>query len=336
VLDGLRVPAFVDGGKGNDELFGGDGDDFFFWEPGDGSDLIDGGRGSDILEFAGSNLDEHFTITPDGAGFDLARDLGGVRMTVRDVEQLTLESGEGTDTVDTTPLPGTVQTIADGAGAPDGLTDVLRVDAAGQCLTRGDDDRLLGNGGFEVDGRTVIEFADFPSVQVLNEGCPLTVCDKATVTDDCTVNHVRHQPCVGTPGNDVIIGTPGADVIRGGGGDDRIIGGGGDDLLCGDDGADLLRGGSGDDTLVGGAGNDRLEGGSGNDTLEGDDGDDVLDGGAGKDELDGGAGADELHGGGNSDVLRGGVGVDVLDGGGSADLCADDDGSGRFRRCEQF
>jgi len=311
----------------NDELFGGNGDDFFFWAPGDGSDRIDGGGGIDTLEFDGANVDEHFTITPIGGGFDLARDVGQVQMEAESVELLSLFSGEGADTVDTTPIAGVIQQIDDGAGAPDGADDLLHVDAAETCLTRRDD-------SFEVDGRTVIEFTDFPRILVENAFCP-SPCDKVDVTKDCTVNHVRHQPCQGTEGDDVIVGTSGRDVIRGGGGNDRIVGRGGDDLLCGDDGNDVLLGGSGDDTLIGGAGDDRLDGGSGNDVLEGDDGDDVLNGGSGKDDLDGGSGADTLHGGGNSDTLRGGAGVDTIDGGGSTDVCTDQDQAGPFRSCEQ-
>ena len=328
VLTGIEVPAFVDGGHGDDTLVGGDGDDFFFWQPGDGSDRIVGGRGTDILEFAGSNVDEHITITPDGTGFDLVRDVGSVRMSVQDIELLSVFTGEGTDSVVTTPLVDTIQDIEDGVGEPDGLADVLHVDAAGSCLTRRNDT-------FEIDGRTSITFGSFPQVLVENELCPRNVCDDAVVSQDCTVNHVRHQPCQGTAGDDVIVGTEGADVIRGGGGNDRIVGRGGNDLLCGEDGADVLLGGPGDDTLVGGAGGDRLDGGSGNDTLEGDGGDDVLRGGPGKDDLDGGAGEDDLRGGANSDTLRGGADADAIDGGGSTDLCTDLDQAGPFRHCEQ-
>lgn len=328
VLAGIRVPTFVDAGPGADTIIGGDGDDFFFWQPGNGSDRIDGGPGTDILEFVASNLDEHFTVTPDGAGFDLTRDVGQIRMEMQGVEVLSLQPGEGTDTVDTTPLAGILQDIEDGIGGPDGLADVLRIDAGARCLTRTDD-------RFEIDGETVIAAANFPQVLVENEVCPQSPCDDAVITGDCTVNHVRHQPCQGTPGDDVIVGTAAGDVIRGGGGNDRIVGRGGDDLLCGEDGADVLLGGAGDDTLVGGPGNDRLDGGSGADVLDGGDGDDVVKGGAGKDDLDGGNGADELHGGANADVLRGGAGIDSLDGGGSDDFCADADQADVVRSCEQ-
>jgi Ca2+-binding RTX toxin-like protein len=328
VLTGVEVPAFVDGGHGNDTLVGGDADDFFFWQPGDGSDRIAGGRGVDTLEFSGSNVDEQITITADGTGFDLLRDVGSVRMDVQDIELLSVFTGEGTDSVVTTPLADTIQEIEDGIGEPDGLSDVLHVNAGQRCLTRRNDT-------FEVDGRPSITFTNFPEVLVENELCPRNVCDDAVVSGDCTVNHVRHQPCQGTAGDDLIVGTAAADVIRGGGGNDRIVGRAGDDLLCGEDGADVLLGGPGDDTLVGGAGGDRLDGGRGNDTLEGDDGDDVLTGGPGKDDLDGGTGEDDLRGGANSDTLRGGADTDTIDGGGSTDLCTDADQAGPFHHCEQ-
>jgi Ca2+-binding RTX toxin-like protein len=258
-LMGVAVPAFVDGGHGNDVLGGGDADDFFFWNVGDGSDTIDGGLGHDELEFDGGNGAETITITPDGSGgsgFELARDVGAVRMVVHDIEVLSVFTKDGVDTVVTTPLVGTAQHLED--DAPDDLADALHVDAGGLCVTR-------GNGVLEVEGRQPITFANFPEVDVDGAVCARNPCDDAVVTQDCTVNHVRHQPCQGTAGDDLIVGTSAADVIRGGGGNDRIMGKGGDDLLCGEDGSDVLMGGRGDDTLVGGPGRDRLDGGSGND-----------------------------------------------------------------------
>ena len=313
VLTGVAVPAFVDGGHGNDVLIGGDADDFFFWNAGDGSDTIDGGPGDDELEFDGANVAETITITPDGSGgsgFELTRDVGAVRMVVHDTETLSVFTKDGADTVVTTPLLATAQLIADGFDAPDGLADALHVDAGGLCVARRGD-------AFEAEGRQPIGFADFPVVTVDGAVCPRSPCDDAVVTQDCTVNHVRHQPCQGTAGDDVIVGTNAADVIRGGGGNDRILGKAGDDLLCGEDGNDVLVGGRGNDTLVGGPGKDRLDGGSGDDVLQGGDGDDTLAGGAGKDALDGGAG------------------TDALNGGSGDDQCTDADQAGPFARCER-
>jgi hypothetical protein len=108
-------------------------------------------------------------------------------------------------------------------------------------------------------------------------------CFGEPVTTGCTVNGVPNQPCLGTPGPDVIRGTTGDDVIVGSGDNDTINGGNGKDIICG---------GEGNDTLNGDNGKDRLFGENGNDTLNGNNGDDVLDGGAGIDTCNGGNGPD--------------------------------------------
>ncbi|MBI3249745.1 MAG: right-handed parallel beta-helix repeat-containing protein [Deltaproteobacteria bacterium] len=130
-------------------------------------------------------------------------------------------------------------------------------------------------------------------------------CDTATPTLGCIVNDVLNQPCVGTPGKDVIIGTSGNDVIFGGGGNDELRGNEGDDLLCGEGGNDILIGATGNDILIGGAGKD---------VLRGEVGDDVLDGGSENDRLLGGPGNDDLTGGDGIDTLRGDAGTDTCDG----------------------
>lgn len=130
-------------------------------------------------------------------------------------------------------------------------------------------------------------------------------CDTATPTLGCIVNGVPNQPCVGTPGKDVIIGTSGNDVIFGGGGNDELRGNEGDDVLCGEAGNDLLFGATGNDTLRGGADKDVLRGEVGND---------VLDGGSENDRLLGGPGNDNLTGGDDTDSLRGDAGTDTCDG----------------------
>ncbi len=133
----------------------------------------------------------------------------------------------------------------------------------------------------------------------------LDPCDTATPTLGCIVNGVLNQPCVGTPGQDIIIGTSGNDVILGGGGNDELRGNQGDDELCGEAGNDLL---------VGATGNDTLRGGADKDMLRGEVGADVLDGGSENDKLLGGPGNDNLTGGDGTDVLRGDAGTDACDG----------------------
>lgn len=323
-LAGTAHPAVLRGGPGADTLVGGDGDDIFLWFPGDNDDTVDGGPGADMLDFDGSNASETFTITADGAGFDLFRNIADVQMEVENTEVLDLRTLGGDDEVSTTSLLNTTQFLTAGT---DTFPDTLRIDAAGLCLTRQDDT-------FEVVGRQPIHLADFPEVLVSNVFCRLDPCEGAVVTQGCRVNGVRDQPCQGTAGDDVIVGTKAADVIRGGGGRDRIRAGSGDDLVCGEEGDDTLTGASGNDTLAGGPGADSLKDASGADTLlGGDDGDD-LKGGSDHDDLDGGAGDDRLRGGSDVDTLRGGPGADRLDGGGDDDFCTDADQVGPFDRCE--
>jgi Ca2+-binding RTX toxin-like protein len=195
VLTGVPVPAFVDGGRGNDVLVGGNGDDFFFWNTGDGSDTVEGGPGSDELEFDGSIAAETITITPDGSGgsgFELARDAGAVHLVVHDTESLSVLTKDGADDVVTTPLVETAQHIEDGFGTLDGLADVLRVDAGGLCVTRQGDT-------FEVEGYQPISFANFPDVvldgagkEALDGGAGTDAIDGRSGGDRCTD---PGQPC---------------------------------------------------------------------------------------------------------------------------------------------
>ncbi|MDZ4134458.1 MAG: calcium-binding protein, partial [Paracoccaceae bacterium] len=92
----------------------------------------------------------------------------------------------------------------------------------------------------------------------------------------------------GTTGNDALIGGAGRDMIFGDAGNDNIIGGAGADMLFGDSGDDRIFGQGGDDYINAGAGNDVVFGGDGSDWIvaEVGDGDDVYYGDAGTDTLD--------------------------------------------------
>src|SRR5262249_26491964 len=113
-LAGALVPAIVRGGDGDDVLAGGEAGDTFVWSPGDDSDSIDGGPGDDTLEFNGSDDSEAYTITADGTGFEIERDVERVLMEGRSTELLELSTLGGDDTVNTTGLVETAQLITDG------------------------------------------------------------------------------------------------------------------------------------------------------------------------------------------------------------------------------
>src|SRR5262249_61911986 len=106
--------------------------------PGGTSDTIDGGPGQDALTFNGSNISETIDVVPDGAGFDVLRDIASVRLVAQSIEELIVNTRAGTDDVATTVLPNTAQAFVDGSdtGEPDGLPDVLHVDVCGLCPRR--------------------------------------------------------------------------------------------------------------------------------------------------------------------------------------------------------
>ena len=211
-LAGAAVPAVVRAGIGKDTIVGGAVDDVFLWSPGDASDTIDGGPGTDTLRFNGAIISETIAITAEGNGFGLTRNIGSVQLKVDGTEVLDLQTQGGADDVTTTSLLHTTQFLT---GGTDIAPDTLRVDGAGPCLTREND-------SFEVEGRQPIHFANFPDIFVSNTLCRTDPCENAVVTQGCTVNGVRNQPCEGTAGDDVIVGTIASDVIKGGAGKDRI------------------------------------------------------------------------------------------------------------------
>jgi Ca2+-binding RTX toxin-like protein len=243
-LSAVTLPAVVDAGDGVDTILGSGADDLFVWNAEDDSDTIDGGPGQDTLAFDGSDLGEVYTVAADGFGFDVLLDVGGVATVTEAVEVLDLSTHGGADTVRTTPLLRTTQTLTAGT---DGAADTLRVDAAGLCLVRQGDT-------FDTTARGTIAFASFADVFVDDAFCRPDPCEGAVATMGCTVNGAPNQPCEGTSGDDSITGTPGPDVIIGGDGRDRLRSGLGDDLVCGGPGDDLIVGAAGNDTLAGGPG----------------------------------------------------------------------------------
>jgi Ca2+-binding RTX toxin-like protein len=352
-LTGSALGAVIRGGPGNDGMSGGAAEDVFTWVPGDGSDTIQGGTGSDVVAFVGAAAAEVFTITADGAGFDLARDVGNIVIDAEGVETLELNTLGGNNSVTLNDLTG----VAD-------LTSVI--------LALGD-----------------VEDAVDASAQA-NPAVSLTVF--ASLGNDTLIGGAGADDLRGEEGNDSISGLGGVDTIDGGAGDDSINGGPGNETQLGGAGNDTFvwNPGDGSDTLVGGAGNDlmffngaagnevfalsaqgagfrftrdagnivmnatevegvRLNALGGNDSATvGDlagvadlntitfflgDGDDsanasaqsnpaiafLVSGGTGTDTLSGSPNADTISGGEGSDTIIGLAGVDLMDGGGGDD-----------------
>src|SRR5439155_22952485 len=85
----------VNGGRGNDVAQLGSGDDTFIWNPGDGSDIVEGQAGNDTLQFNGSSVDEHITISNNGGGVEVTRNVADVIMDVKGIEKINVVAGAG-------------------------------------------------------------------------------------------------------------------------------------------------------------------------------------------------------------------------------------------------
>ena len=132
VIEGGAGGDILSGGDGADQLDGGGGADLFVWDSGDDNDTIVGGAGSDELEFHGSNVAEILTVTAEGAGFDLTRDLGPVVLDAESIELLSIDAAGGDDQLLTTLLVPTAQALE---GGPHTVGDQLQIETLGACVT---------------------------------------------------------------------------------------------------------------------------------------------------------------------------------------------------------
>ncbi len=231
VGDTINIPAFLDGGAGNDFIYGGAKDDTIFG--GTGRDFIVAGAGNDWVD-AGDDNDLVFGGDGDDTIFAGSRD---------DL----IFAGSGNDKVDA----GSGDDVVNGESGDDDLDGGFGNDfiygGAGNDRLRGGDgnDRIFaGEGNDVVDGGAGN--------------------DRIYGQDGADILN-------GDAGDDVIDGGDDNDTISGGTGNDTLSGDDGNDKLYGNAGNDRLDGGAGDDTLVGGAGNDKLKGGAGKNILIQDD-----------------------------------------------------------------
>jgi hypothetical protein len=129
--------------------------DQFVWNPGDGSDTVDGGLGTDRLTFSGANVNEHFSISPNGQRVQFTRDVANITVDLNALEEIEVTSLGGADTMSIGDLSGTGVTRVDdnlGAlgGGADGQADTVTVDGTDTDDTIFSDD--LGAGGVKVTG----------------------------------------------------------------------------------------------------------------------------------------------------------------------------------------
>jgi Ca2+-binding RTX toxin-like protein len=263
-----------------------------------GSIEIDAGPGADLL---------------DVRGVDPAAWTG--------LSQLTVEGGDGADTLLGAPIDGALV-----LGTLSGGDDADRLVPAGETTVAGGpgDDRIEGFGapGALLDGgsgsdQVAIDLSAGPAADATLLPTAGGLSYSPTIGPDTTVawasierfdaildGGAQHVDAFAFPGSVSLDGRGGADTLIGGPLADELRGGDGDDLVEGGEGADLLTGGEGADDLRGGDGDDAADGGDGPDTLGGGDGADTLEGGAGADDYAGGDGPDLLRA--RDDVADGG------------------------------
>ncbi|WP_218967103.1 calcium-binding protein [Snodgrassella communis] len=218
--------TFLDGGKGNDQLFGANGNDRLVG--GDGNDRLSGGQGNDIL--IGGNGDDY------------------------------LEGGAGSDTYVFGSHFG--HDIIQNHDSSTGRQDVIRftdnINQADVNFHRVGNDLIIntndGNNSIQVKNYFINEAHGDYQVDLIQfaDGTQLSVDDIKKITQ------------IGTDGDDELYAYSSENtVLDGGKGNDRLYGSQKDDTLIGGEGNDHLYGGAGNDILIGGAGNDYLEGGNG-------------------------------------------------------------------------
>jgi Ca2+-binding RTX toxin-like protein len=330
VIDGGAGADTITGGSGDDKIIGGDGDDVIdprrgadvvlagagddvvIWNPGDGSDVIEGEDGDDQLVFNGSNANEAFDFSANGARVRMTRNVGAITMDLDGVEAVELTTLGGADTVTVNDLTGTALAHVDvdlsGAG---GVGDT-QVDTVVVTGTAGSDVVSVGvsKGVLEVEGVTTLvrvsngeptDVVDF----VAQDGDELHVlgtrdADTMTIFPSPVAGSIRTfvdgfpaSVDISNGGKLVVFGLAGDDTITatnglrtlpialeldGGSGDDSITGSDGDDVIFAGGGDDVVRGGIGSDVVFLGAGKDTAlwNPGDGSDSIEGDGGNDTL------------------------------------------------------------
>lgn len=259
VLIGGDGDDFIDGNQGNDLIFLGAGDDTVQWDPGDGSDTVEGQGGNDRMIFNGSNANEIFDLSPNGARVRFVRNVGNIVMDLNGIENFTLNALGGADGFTINDLSGT------------GLTNVTANLAATGGAADAQVDAVIVNGTSGKDKMSAVQTGS----DVTISGLPTAISILAAeAIDTLTINALGGDDTVDASGVTSVL----ALTIDGGAGKDTLVGSSQADVLIGGDDNDILTGGRGDDTIQGGNGNDTFvwNPGDGSDVIEGQAGTDVL------------------------------------------------------------
>jgi Ca2+-binding RTX toxin-like protein len=290
------VPAFVDGGEGQDILRLNPTDPNFTFVLGDGVYngleyrsieglyLLRGGPGVFNINVTGTDRADYFYAQGYAGTVSLGagNDYGQTDRTV------VLDGGDGNDI-----LNGYGTGALYGGAGDDILTGV-------SSMFGGDGDDVVVARGTLFAGAVIDGGAGFDTFSLADDRLDGAQLFASLLTGRVTVASSSSQPTeVAFTGFERIVGGGGGDTITLGLGHEEAFGGARNDILRGAAGNDILYGDAaveavtdGADQLFGDEGDDLLFGGGGNDTLMGGIGDDVLDGGSGADILDGGEGYD--------------------------------------------
>lgn len=253
-----------------------------------------------------------------GGGNNTYQQFGNFVGTGLSYNTITIEGGDGDDTIDITSLQSAHRIVFRSTGGNDRLIGTLRpqdviVLAAGTVVAdyaqAANDD---GSMTLSANGHT-LTFNGVPRIALADEVIADYIAEEEEeeteapemeTPDQPETPDVPETPAVpeapepvatdaptvefGTPGKDAIIGGSGRDIIFGDAGDDDILAGDGADMIFGDEGNDRIFGEGGDDYINAGAGNDTVFAGAGDDMIVAEigDGDDVYYGEDGNDTLD--------------------------------------------------
>ncbi len=260
VLIGGDGNDLVVGGRGTDTALLGAGDDTFVWNPGDGSDVVEGQDGNDTMLFNGANINENIDLSANGHRLRMTRDVGNIVMDTNDVENVSLNTLGGADTIHVHDLSATDVTGFNldlgSAGAGDGQADTLIVDG-----TNGKDNVQVAGSG--------------TSYNVSGLHTAVAVVNSEGTLDQLQINLLGNNDTLDAsalPAGITLL------TVDGGTGKDNILGSQGADVLIGGDGDDFIDGNRGNDTAFLGAGNDTFQWdpGDGSDIVEGQDGVDKM------------------------------------------------------------
>jgi Ca2+-binding RTX toxin-like protein len=318
-----------------------------------------------VLMVSGTGGADTITLDQDATNVRLTRNGTLTTYPIADVKGFVVDSGDGNDTITTTPdLPVTIlagdgndiidvdtgqatAVIFGGNGDDDitgtGVSNTVRagegnnrVEIAGGDITTGSgDDVIIAGGGRQIssgDGDDSITTTDF--FDRIDCGNGADTVSTGNFTDRIFAGG---DPVTGIGAEIDSGGAPDfitaifATTINGGGGGDTIDVGSALEINGGDD-DDIIRADSSVGTVNAGAGNDLVRANSNAATAAGAIvfGGDIIQAGNGGDLLNGGGGNDVLFGQGGSDRLYGGAGDDRLYGGGGNDRFIGGSGADRI------